>query len=75
MPASTMPNSDAAQVPGCDPAVPFVRHDRDDAAPIQLAAQVIYLARFSPVGTLNAIREHQVSLVFAIPSMFGRWRG
>jgi long-chain acyl-CoA synthetase len=40
-------------------------------APIQLAAQVIYLARFSPVGTLNAIREHQVSLVFAIPSMFG----
>jgi len=40
-------------------------------APIQLAAQVIYLARFSPVGTLNAIREHGVSLVFAVPSMFG----
>jgi long-chain acyl-CoA synthetase len=40
-------------------------------APIQLAAQVIYLSRFSPVGTLNAIREHGVSLVFAVPSMFG----
>jgi long-chain acyl-CoA synthetase len=40
-------------------------------APIQLAAQVVYLARFSPVGTLNAIREHEVSLVFAVPSMFG----
>lgn len=39
-------------------------------APIQLAAQVIYLARFSPAGTMHAIREHQVSLLFAIPSMF-----
>jgi long-chain acyl-CoA synthetase len=40
-------------------------------APIQLAAQVVYMSRFSPAGTLHAIREHQVSLVFAIPSMFG----
>jgi long-chain acyl-CoA synthetase len=39
-------------------------------APIQLGATVIYLARFSPVAALNAIKEHQVSLVFGVPSMF-----
>ncbi len=38
-------------------------------APLQLGATVIYLARFSAVGTLNAIREHGVSLLFAVPSM------
>jgi len=40
-------------------------------APIQLGAQIIYLARFSPVGTLNAIREHKASLMFGTPSMYG----
>jgi long-chain acyl-CoA synthetase len=40
-------------------------------APIQLAAQIIYLARFSPVGTLQAIREHRASLMFGTPSMYG----
>ena len=39
-------------------------------APIQLGATVIYIARFSPVATLKAIREHKASLVFGIPSMF-----
>jgi long-chain acyl-CoA synthetase len=39
-------------------------------APIQLGATVIYLARFSPVAAHNAIKEHQVSLVFGVPSMF-----
>jgi long-chain acyl-CoA synthetase len=39
-------------------------------APIQLAATIIYMARFSAVGALNAVREHQVSLLFAVPSMF-----
>jgi long-chain acyl-CoA synthetase len=39
-------------------------------APIQLGATVIYLGRFSPVAALNAIKEHQVSLVFGVPSMF-----
>ncbi len=29
---------------------------------IQLGALLIYLARFSPVATINAIREHQPSL-------------
>ncbi len=39
-------------------------------APIQLGAKIIYIARFSPVATLNAIREHKVSIFFGIPSMF-----
>jgi long-chain acyl-CoA synthetase len=39
-------------------------------APIQLGATIIYIARFSPVATLNAIREHKASIVFGIPSMF-----
>lgn len=39
-------------------------------APIQLGSTIIYLARFSPVATLNALREHKASLVFGIPSMF-----
>jgi long-chain acyl-CoA synthetase len=38
-------------------------------APIQLGSTVIYLARFSAVAALNAIREHKVSLMFAVPSM------
>ena len=39
-------------------------------APLQLGATIVYIARFSPVATLNAIREHKASLVFGIPSMF-----
>lgn len=39
-------------------------------APIQLGTSVVYLARFSAVGTLNAIREHKVSILFGVPSMF-----
>jgi long-chain acyl-CoA synthetase len=39
-------------------------------APIQLGTCVVYLGRFSPVGTLNAIKEHQISLAFGVPSMF-----
>ena len=40
-------------------------------APLQLGATVVYLARFSPVGTIKAIREHKASLMFGTPSMFG----
>lgn len=39
-------------------------------APIQLGATIIYIARFSPVAALNAIREHKVSLMFGVPSMY-----
>ncbi len=40
-------------------------------APIQLGATIVYIARFSAPATIQAIREHQVSLVFGVPSMFG----
>ncbi len=39
-------------------------------APIQLRATIIYMARFSAVAAVNAVREHGVSLMFAVPSMF-----
>ena len=38
-------------------------------APVQLGSTVIYMARFSPAGAVNAVREHGVSLMFAVPSM------
>ncbi len=40
-------------------------------APITLGAQVIYIARFSPVATIQAIRKHQISILAAVPSMYG----
>jgi long-chain acyl-CoA synthetase len=39
-------------------------------APIQLGATIVYMSRFSPVGMLNAIREHGISLLGSVPSMF-----
>ncbi len=39
-------------------------------APIQLGAPVVYMARFSPAGALQAIRKHKVSILFGVPSMF-----
>jgi long-chain acyl-CoA synthetase len=39
-------------------------------APVMLGARTIYIARFSPVATLNAIREHQISITAAVPSMY-----
>lgn len=40
-------------------------------APMQLGAKVIYLARFSAVAVIQAIRAHQVSIMMGVPSMFG----
>jgi long-chain acyl-CoA synthetase len=40
-------------------------------APMRLGARTVYIARFSPVATLNAIREHKVSVMAAVPSMYG----
>jgi long-chain acyl-CoA synthetase len=40
-------------------------------APVVLGARTVYIARFSPVATLNAIRQHQISIVAAVPSMYG----
>jgi long-chain acyl-CoA synthetase len=40
-------------------------------APVQLGAKAVYLARFNPTAAVNAIRDHKVSLGFAVPSMYG----
>jgi long-chain acyl-CoA synthetase len=40
-------------------------------APLQLGSTVIYMSRFSPVGAVEHIRKHGVSLMFGVPSMFG----
>src|SRR5215204_570839 len=40
-------------------------------APIQLGSTIVYMARFSPVGALSAMREHKASLMFGTPSMYG----
>jgi long-chain acyl-CoA synthetase len=39
-------------------------------APVTLGSQAVYMARFSPVAVLNAIREHQISIIAAVPSMY-----
>jgi long-chain acyl-CoA synthetase len=39
-------------------------------APIQLGTMVVYIARFSPAAALNAIRQHKVSIMFGVPSMY-----
>src|SRR2546429_95340 len=40
-------------------------------APVQLGSTVVFLSRFSPVAMVNAIRDHQLSIVFGVPAMFG----
>jgi long-chain acyl-CoA synthetase len=40
-------------------------------APLQLGATIVYAARFSPVGAVQAIREHGISIVMGVPSMYG----
>ena len=40
-------------------------------APIQLGSSVVYLSRFSPVAVLNAFKEHQISIMFGVPAMYG----
>ncbi|MEM6313058.1 MAG: AMP-binding protein [Planctomycetota bacterium] len=40
-------------------------------APTTLGATTIYQPRFSPVGTLGAIREHKISVMAAVPAMYG----
>jgi long-chain acyl-CoA synthetase len=38
-------------------------------APIQLGSKIIYMARFSAVAALGAVKQHGVSLMFGVPSM------
>jgi long-chain acyl-CoA synthetase len=40
-------------------------------APIQLGSTIVYIARFSPVACLNAIKEHGISMMFGVPAMYG----
>lgn len=40
-------------------------------APIQLGTTVVYLSRFSPVAVQQAFREHQISIMFGVPAMYG----
>ncbi len=40
-------------------------------APVTLGAKVVFTARFSPVGTIKAIREHEISVMVGVPSMYG----
>jgi len=40
-------------------------------APVTLGAKVVFTARFSPVGTIKAIREHAISVMVGVPSMYG----
>lgn len=39
--------------------------------PVQLGAKAVYLSRFSPVAAVKAIRDHKVSFMFGVPSMYG----
>lgn len=40
-------------------------------APMRLGCKTVYVGRFSPVATIKAIREHQLSILVAVPSMYG----
>lgn len=40
-------------------------------APVQLGATTTYIARFSPVATKNAVVERKISVMAAVPSMYG----
>jgi len=39
-------------------------------APMRLGTRTTYLARFSPMGVIEKLRQHRPSIVFGIPSMF-----
>ncbi len=39
-------------------------------APVVLGSQIVYMGRFNPTAVLNAVREHGISIVTAVPSMY-----
>ena len=39
-------------------------------APVQLGSQVIYMGRFHPGAVLKAVKEQQISVITAVPSMY-----
>jgi long-chain acyl-CoA synthetase len=40
-------------------------------APVRLGSTVYYQGRFSPHGVMNAVKEHGISILVAVPSMYG----
>lgn len=40
-------------------------------APMTLGSLAVYQARFSPMAMVGAIKQHQISIVAAVPSMYG----
>ncbi len=40
-------------------------------APMELGATTWHISRFSPVATIKAIREHKISIMAGVPSMYG----
>jgi long-chain acyl-CoA synthetase len=40
-------------------------------APVRLGSQMVFHSRFSAVAVMKAIKEHQISLLVAVPSMYG----
>ncbi len=40
-------------------------------APVHLGSEMVYIARFSPVATLKAIRDLKIGVMGAVPSMYG----
>lgn len=39
--------------------------------PMGLGATMVYVARFSPVATIKAVRQHAISVLVGVPSMYG----
>ena len=39
-------------------------------APVQLGSQVVYMGRFNPGAVLKAVKEHGISVITAVPSMY-----
>jgi long-chain acyl-CoA synthetase len=40
-------------------------------APVTLGSLVVYQARFNPAAVIAAIKQHQISILAAVPSMYG----
>src|SRR5437764_533098 len=40
-------------------------------APVRLGSMTVYQARFSPTKVIDAIKEHRISIIVAVPSMYG----
>ena len=39
-------------------------------APVQLGALTVYMGRFNPTAVLHAVKEHGISVITAVPSMY-----